>query len=222
MPAKRWHRTCSSELSTSEVSMSTIAKLMGGALIGLAMTGACAQGQGGPPIGGSQPGTCFSPTQSPELALDEPDAGCSCSDEESQCVSTRYQGRAWDVALICTQGRWRSVEDGPCFPTRPPIATATDCVVEGRRYADGATVPDPFSCNTCVCDDGQVSACTEIGCADPCPAGTGAGISCAACGPTDGCEAEETACLFSCRDDADCTDPSHFACIDGLCRNVCG
>ena len=199
--------------------MNAISKLMGGALVGLALTAACAQEDGGPSIGGSQPGTCFSPTQSPELALDEPDAGCVCSDEESQCVSTRYQGRAWDVALICAEGRWRSVEDGPCYP---PVATRAACVGDGRRYADGATIPDPQSCTTCPGDDGQGTACPEIGGADPCPSGTGAGTSCAACGPTDACEAIETACLVSCGGDAACTDPSHSLCIDGLCRNLCG
>jgi hypothetical protein len=197
--------------------MNTISKLMGGGLLGLALTGACAGGNGG-----TQIGSCFSPTQSPELAIDAPDAGCGCSGEEAdQCVSTRYQGRAWDVALVCSEGRWRSVEDGPCFPGQPS-APATQCVVEGALYADGAPIPDPFSCNTCVCEGGQVSSCTEIGCTDPCPAGTSEGISCAVCGPTDGCEALETGCFVTCRDDAECTDPLHPICLGGQCRNACG
>jgi len=168
---------------------------------------------------GAEPTPCFSPSQTPELGLDEPDAGCACDDDEGVCVPTTYQGRAWNVALICVDGRWHSVEDGPCAPTVP---SGAGCVVEGQRYADGATVPDPYSCNSCQCEDGAVTACTEIGCSEACPEGTAPGTSCAACGPTDACEAVETTCLLSCQSDDDCTDSAHFACIDGQCRNVCG
>lgn len=162
---------------------------------------------------------CFSPSQSPELALTRPDAGCPCGGDAAVCVSVEHQGRPWNVALVCVDERWRSVEDGPCL-LPPPIGKA--CVVEGQRYSDGESVPDPYSCNTCRCEDGQLAACTEVACNEPCPAASAAGTSCAACGPTDACEAVETGCLERCNGDGDCTDPAHFACIDGLCRNVCG
>jgi len=166
---------------------------------------------------------CFSPSQSPALSLDEPNAGCPCSGSAGVCVRTEYDGRPWDVALVCEGGRWQGVEDGPCAPSLPnPANPPATCLVEGQRYADGERVPDPYSCNTCFCEDGQVSVCTEIGCADPCPTGTTPGTSCAECGPTDACESVETTCLRSCSSNGDCTDPAHSLCLGGQCRNACG
>ncbi len=56
------------------------------------------------------------------------------------------------------------------------------CIVGGQVYADGASnVPDPFSCNTCSCQAGRITVCTEMYCPNPPgPVGT------------------------RCRDDADC------------------
>src|SRR5690606_9921184 len=95
------------------------------------------------------------------------------------------------------------------------------CRVEGADYPHGATVPDPYSCNTCTCNDGVVDACTEIGCADACPDGTAPGTQCASCGPVDQCLVRETGCLPACDAQADC-DATGGLCIEGVCRNLCG
>ena len=110
-------RTAGIELAGHGV-MKSISKRWVLAMFCLAGMGACAGGDDGSPIGSS--GNCFSPEQTPELAIDHPEAGCSCdAKEKDQCVSTSYQGQAWDIALVCT-GRWTSVEDGPCWPVPSP------------------------------------------------------------------------------------------------------
>lgn len=73
------------------------------------------------------------------------------------------------------------------------------CIVGGQIYTDGASnVPDPFSCNTCTCQDGEITGCTEMACPNPPgPVGT------------------------RCRDDADCL--SGLTCYKQLAgeRPVC-
>jgi hypothetical protein len=101
------------------------------------------------------------------------------------------------------------------------MPTRADCMVEGARYDHGESIPDPFSCNTCVCDNGLVSACTEIACAEPCPTGTGPGYSCGECGVADDCHAVETRCFTQCNEDAPCIN-LELACEDGICVNYCG
>lgn len=99
-------------------------------------------------------------------------------------------------------------------------STGAACEIEGRVYPDGYTgMPDPFSCNTCSCDDGEVAACTKVGCEEECPLGTSPGQDCASCGPVDECLVVRSSCLPECDDDPQCDARS---CIDGLCRNVCG
>jgi hypothetical protein len=88
----------------------------------------------------------------------------------------------------------------------------TDCIVNGVKYASGATVPDPFSCNSCSCEDGAITICTEIGCSIPCPEGTIAGSGCAECGPVGGCPAVETGCMPVCSTDDDCTEAGRRFC----------
>jgi hypothetical protein len=84
-------------------------------------------------------------------------------------------------------------------------------------YPSGATgLPDPVSCNTCSCVDGQL-ACTKIACPTACPTGTAFSTQCAQCGPTDACEVVEHACLPTCVDT--CTSG---VCLDGVCKTVCG
>jgi hypothetical protein len=57
---------------------------------------------------------CFSPTQYPTSAYDQGAVGCACDPEvdEDMCVAA--------VALICYDGRWRGVQDGPCLPPPRP------------------------------------------------------------------------------------------------------
>jgi len=103
------------------------------------------------------------------------------------------------------------------------VSGEASCEVDGQVYASGATgIGDPQSCNTCTCEDGTL-ACTEIGCPEPCPAGTAYGTSCSQCGPTDACEVVRHACLPTCNLSSDCADLAElWFCSAGTCRNVCG
>jgi hypothetical protein len=109
--------------------------------------------------------------------------------------------------MICTDGRWTSVEDGPCDGR-------AQCRVAGVDYPSGAKrVPTPYSgCNDCDCDNGALVNCTNRKCTDrPCPAGTFAARKCLDCGPTDACSKLETGCF------------SEADCEDGICSAVqCG
>jgi hypothetical protein len=136
---------------------------------------------------------CFSPTNSPNLALINPDAGCACVDEPPECVKTEHEGRPWRVSLYCERGKWTTGEDGVCGDGRQ-----ADCHVDGVTYAHGARrVPAPFSaCNTCVCNNGNLSECTGNECADrTCEDGSYRAKRCIECGPVDQCLAVETGCL---------------------------
>ncbi len=62
---------------------------------------------------------CYSPTQNADTAY-EPDAeGCACdADQQGVCVG--------DAAMVCQDGSWQAVQDGPC---------AVDLACEGRLEA---------------------------------------------------------------------------------------
>lgn len=53
--------------------------------------------------------SCYSPTKNLAHAYEAGAQGCACDDEEDADVCV--QG----VALICEQGAWQAVEDGPCW-----------------------------------------------------------------------------------------------------------
>ena len=57
--------------------------------------------------------TCYSPTQNVKHAYDEGAHGCACdaSKEPDVCVD--------GAALVCSNGTWHAVYDGPCMPPRP-------------------------------------------------------------------------------------------------------
>ncbi len=70
-------------------------------------------------LGGCEPtegDDCFSPDQNLDRAYDDDAEGCACSPgTASVCASYEDDdGRQHDVALVCTDGAWESVEDGPC------------------------------------------------------------------------------------------------------------
>lgn len=59
---------------------------------------------------GGEGGGCFSPTQNLSSAYDGESEGCPCDeDDHSRCIE--------GVALICDEGTWQAVEDGPCSPS---------------------------------------------------------------------------------------------------------
>lgn len=104
------------------------------------------------------------------------------------------------------------------------VAEGASCEVDGVVYDDGSTdIDDPFSCNTCQCDDGSL-VCTEIACPEPCPEDTAPGTSCSQCGPADACEVVRTDCHPTCETEADCTDPDLPFCFpdEGVCTMACG
>jgi hypothetical protein len=64
--------------------------------------------------------TCLSPYQNLDDAYDdERPIGCDCAlEEQSACLPSVDN----NVALICTQGRWNAVIDGPCWYSLPAVA----------------------------------------------------------------------------------------------------
>lgn len=58
---------------------------------------------------GSAVTDCYSPNQNTDTAYQPGAVGCPCNaDDEDVCVG--------GAALLCEQGFWRAVEDGPCEP----------------------------------------------------------------------------------------------------------
>ncbi len=151
---------------------------------------------------------CFSPTDTPGLAINPDSTGCACNDDPPECVRTMHEGNPWDVALYCVDGRWTSAEDGVCDGLTP------GCNVDDVSYPSGARrVPSPFStCNTCDCTAGELTNCTMRKCADKiCEDGSSKARRCLGCGPTDDCSEYEIGCL------------SGQGCQDGLCASPwCG
>jgi hypothetical protein len=172
-------------------------------------------GTGGGDGGGGAP-TCISPFQDPTLGFPDNAVGCPCSDEEAVCVWDRSDRPYWMKGFVCSDGYWTQVDDGPCL--EPPAADGWRCTVDNQIYASGSdrSIPDPFSCNTCQCVDGELEACTEIGCEEPCPVGTVPGQRCMQCGDEEGaaCSDTETGCFPPCTSDQDCDG---FKCRDGVC-----
>jgi hypothetical protein len=137
-------------------------------------------------------------------------------------------------ALQKEHGAGQCGEDVTCGPCLPPLSArcsltesrcepvydaegGAGCKVSGVVYASGSdNIPDPVSCNTCQCLDGQL-LCTEISCPVACPPDSVYGAQCAQCGPADGCEVVEHACLPVCSGSCEGS-----ACIDGVCRSLCG
>jgi hypothetical protein len=159
-----------------------------------------------PPSEGGATQDCFAPQHRPELAVEPGAVGCACDDEPEECVRTQYDGRPWDVALYCIDGKWESAEDGVCW-------TGAACVVEGTTYPSGARrVPTPYSgCNECRCMNGELVDCTNYKCADaPCPEGTFAARKCVDCGSgPGGCGTYEIGCFPGAE------------CQSGMCGLVC-
>ncbi len=105
--------------------------------------------------------------------------------------------------------------------TRDSGSSGVSCKVDDQVYPDGATnVPDPASCNTCVCENGELTSCTEVACPEACPRDHALGKQCAQCGPTDGCEVVEHGCFSVCDNAGHCRDGG--ACIEGVCVTLCG
>jgi hypothetical protein len=152
---------------------------------------------------------------------------CSCeayvNPRQTEAIAQLQALREPYAAAQCSQGATCgecqpplgarcSLMEGRCEPTYE-----ASCKVSGVVYASGAgNIPDPVSCNTCQCLDGRL-LCTEIACPVACPPDHVYGTQCTQCGPTDGCEVVEHTCLPVC--DGNC---EKGACIEGVCRSLCG
>ncbi len=141
--------------------------------------------------------------------------------ERLEAARSRYSDGSCGENVLC----------GPCWETTSASCSpegrcetqfiesgTVACRVNGVVYESGRTgVPDPFSCNTCDCENGELVNCTQRDCPSACPPNAVMGTQCAQCGPTDGCEVVEHACLVVCSDEC-----SEGLCLDGVCKNVCG
>ena len=103
-----------------------------------------------------------------------------------------------------------------------PLKEGRPCLAARYGYPSGdTTFPDPTSCNTCSCDDGEVTACTDIACPTPCPDGFIASTDCGECSQLSmGCSIPRTACLPECMAGNTCGDGSG-SCVDGACKVLC-
>ena len=130
---------------------------------------------------------------------------------EAECAAAGLQ---CEEVTSCGESAWCGTQG---------TASLQACVVDGVEYPSGQGdgIDDPFSCNTCGCEDGQLLFCTEADCPEACPEGTAPGRECARCGPADGCEAIHIGCLPTCDGDGDCEDSSGM-CVNGLCAVICG
>jgi hypothetical protein len=161
----------------------------------------------GPSLGGAGSSDCFSPTQHVELAQAPGATGCPCGPEdEPECVGTRYLAPNLELSFECVDGAWAVVPDGACDGK-------AGCQTEDGIWASGAKrVPDPFSCNTCSCDDGKLN-CTERDCPKACPDRSMPALGCLDCVDND-CHLAHYDCFTSIY--VDCHDGGCFA------QSACG
>jgi hypothetical protein len=121
---------------------------------------------------GNEPGIarldCYSPGQNLDHAYDQGSVGCRCATTLGYCKS--------GVALVCTNGRWQAVEDGPCMscwgPDDPDLAAnnpsngcsctnenETACMftfasgyMEAKCQGGKWTMTPTTTCNSCTSD----------------------------------------------------------------------
>jgi len=186
--------------------------------------------------GPCMPGICWTPGE-PDAAASRPLDGCACTSEGQEvCLHTYRSGY---MTATCTDGKWTaSPQDGACgctsdahcgFGSRCEAGQCLPgtCEVNGVRYAIGVgKIPDPSTCNRCVCETQGRLSCTLLPCPlePPCPDGTVAASVCIACGPAGGCSISRTGCLPRCEANDDCAatytpicDPDQQACSAGPC-----
>jgi hypothetical protein len=158
--------------------------------------------------------------------------GCGCATPVNPVNASALKDLASVAAqstpecdMLCTPcvapGVASCTEAGSCEYTLPPLPAKAACKVDGVIYQDGASgIRRPWDCNTCTCEDGQLSLCTLVECPSgnyDCPSGTSPGNQCAQCGPTDACQIVEYACLPNCTDAC-----ATGVCSNGVCRQICG
>ena len=153
---------------------------------------------------------CYSP-DAPALALGAEGPGCVCDAEveASACVGVPVNGNLHQIAMVCENGRWQTVEDGPCEPGPGPA-----CMIRNRIFSERP--PPQFLCEWCAHCMNDDPVCTLIDCLapEPCPAGTIDATRCWGCGPVDNCTLSEHGCFSPCDDTTTCD-------IGRCSQNVC-
>ena len=123
---------------------------------------------------------CFSPTSNLSLAYQPGAVGCVCDPaiDRDVCV----QGKA----LVCANGHWAAVIDGPCMPVEPPRDAAPDQNLAMDSAADGMGT----KCGDSTCQPGEfcvlgcvgICVCTAVPEGGVCPngpCGCGSRVACA-------------------------------------------
>ncbi|MEY4514843.1 MAG: hypothetical protein RLZZ450_6965 [Pseudomonadota bacterium] len=119
-----------------------------------------------------------------------------------------------------------------CVDGRCTLIHSTTCNVSGSlRGGTGGAMPvspgteglkDPFSCNTCTCQQDGTLLCGKDDCPVPCSLGLAPGTTCDSCGYNEHCDVTRTACLPSCETNADCGGTPGGVCSAGVCKRICG
>lgn len=81
----------------------------------------------------SSDATCYSPSQNLDQAYVAGSRGCGCS-SGAVCVPDST-GRK--VALVCENGAWQAVEDGPCMQGPPLPGDAGGDAADARADGEG-------------------------------------------------------------------------------------
>jgi hypothetical protein len=79
---------------------------------------------------------CYSPTQGLASPYDNHHLamGCACDPAKDQGICVTTKGPAY--GLMCFQGHWQSVIDGPCLPPSPLIDAGADTAPAQDAAAD--------------------------------------------------------------------------------------
>ena len=111
-------------------------------------------------VGGTPLTQCYSPTQNLNVAYDGTLPGCPCDKVGDACVG--------GVALICHDGSWDAVEDGPCMPTNLDCDGRIESVEQCISLFDICVEMDPGTfCGmvprTRICEGGELVS-SQAGC----------------------------------------------------------
>jgi hypothetical protein len=197
-----------------------------GAAAGEAGTGTAGSTAGSAGAGGALavPG-CYSPTMNLATAYEPSAKGCACDADQDADICVK------NVALICENGTWQAVEDGPCAPQGPTTYSPESC-----KAAGGIPVPSPGTAQTPEddCESGvalgvidfassgwdEGGLCCAVG-KDPVPTGTACGARAGAtCSTTQYCAYQEGE-LCGAADAESVCKPRPEGCIE-LYAPVCG
>lgn len=99
-----------------------------------------------PACSSSNSKSCYSPTANVASVFDPGAVGCGCNPALDQPVCVRSETVGY-VGLLCGEGRWRAVYDGPCMVQKdagsPPdgVPSSLDGALDRSDEADARDVP---------------------------------------------------------------------------------